>query len=165
MAASPSDLRAAFVRGLLLPVLQSLDGAGLSLATRQWEKGRLSDWECFGLTLCSAMRRIVEAAVMGGDTDDQLNLRSILRVADDAVFAVRWAPEEWWPYVARSRIGRDTLDLVRQVENDGGFGFMNGQDISEGFIEALRAGEALMEAWELEQTVPACVGVAVRASI
>ncbi len=165
MAASPSDLRAAHVRGLLLPVIESLDYAGMSLATRQCENGELTDWECFGVLLCVAMRRIVVAAVEDGGDDGRWNLRSILRVADDAVFAVRWAPDEWWPYVARTRIGRDTLGFVREVEDDVALGTNVGLDIYEGFIEALRAGEGLMEAWELDQMVPACVGEAVRASI
>ncbi len=132
---------------------------------RKCEIGGLSDWECFGLTLCLTMREIVEAAIEGGDTDERWNLRSILRVADDVVFAVRWTPEEWWSYVARTRIGRDTLDLVRHVESDIALGYMTGLDICEGFGEAVRAGEGLMEAWELDQMLPGCVGEAVRVSI
>lgn len=165
MAASPSDLRTAFVRGLLLPVLESLDRANQFIAMRQFENGGLSDWECFGLTMCHAIRGYAEAAIADGDADEQWNLRNMLRLADDAVFAVRWTPEEWWPYVARTRIGRDTLEFVREVENEVALGYMSGAGIDERFIQALRAGETLMEAWELEQTVPARVGVAVRASI
>lgn len=150
---------------LLPPVRNSLDNAALVIACRQSEAGRLTPWESFSLTLCLAMREVVDIAIEDGDADGRRDITAIIRAADDAVFAVRWTPEEWWPYVARTRNGRDTMSLVRHVETEIACGNMTGLAIYEDFGEAVRIGERLMQAWELDQLLLACVGEAVKASV
>lgn len=165
MAASLSERRIAVVREVLRPVLVSIDRAGLTMASRKVERGHLTDWEAFALTLCLAVREVVELAIDDGDADERRDLRGLLRVADDVVFATRWPPGEWWLYLARTRHGRDTLDLVRHVGNEIDLGNMAGPDFLDQYGEVLRAGEQMMEAWELEQDVPGCVGMVVRHSV
>ncbi len=165
MVASPCEVRAAFVRDILAPVRTNLDNAALAMAYRQTAVGWLTPWECFSLTLCLAMREVADVAIKDGDTEEMRNIAAILRVADDAIFAARWTAEEWWPYVARSKNGRDTLSLVRHVETEIALGNMSGLAIYEEFGEAVRIGGGLMEAWELDQMLPGCVGEAVKTTV
>jgi hypothetical protein len=118
VVASHFEARAALVRSILGPVRTNLDNAALVMACRLNELGMLTQWESFSLTLCLAMREVVDIAFEDGDTNDQRDIAAIIRAADDSIFAARWTPEEWWPYVARTQIGRDTMSLVRHIETE-----------------------------------------------
>lgn len=150
---------------VLLPMRQSLINAALALGHRQNVNGMLTQWESFALTLCLSMREVVDIALEGSDEARHRDMAAMIRVADDAIFAMRWPAEDWWPYLARTQYGRDTLSLVRHIESEIALGHMTGLDIYDGFTEAVRAGEGMMEAWELDQTLLPCVGVAVRATV
>lgn len=155
----------ALMRDVLVPVRQSLINAALALAYRQNAHDGLTPWESFALTLCLSMREVVDIALEGSDEERHRDIAAMIRVADDAIFAARWPAEDWWPYLARTQYGRDTLSLVRHVESEIALGHMSGLNIYDGFAEAVRAGEGMMEAWELDQTLPPCVGEAVRATV
>lgn len=157
--------RESVVREMLVPIRESLVNAALVMAYRQNAVGRLTPWEAFALTLCLGMREVVDIAVENGDADGKRDIAAMIRVADDAIFAVRWPAEDWWPYLARTKNGRDTLSLVRHVESEIEQGTMTGLTIFADFAEAVRAGERLMEAWELDQMLSPCVGEAVRATV
>lgn len=150
---------------VLLPVRQRLVNAALELAHRQSANGMLTPWESFALTLCLSIREVVEIALEGSDEARHRDMAAMIRVADDTIFAVRWPAEDWWPYLARTHCGRNTLSLVRHIESEIALGHMTGLDIYDGFTEAVRAGESLMEAWELDQTLLPCVGEVVRSTV
>lgn len=159
------DNREGFVRELLVPVRENLVNAAFVMAYRQNAAGHLTPWESFALTLCLAMREVVDIAMEDGDVDGKRDIVAMIRVADDAIFAVRWPAEDWWPYLARTKNGRDTLSLVRHVESEIAQGTMTGLVIFDDFSEAVLVGERLMENWKLDQMLPPCVGNAMRTSM
>lgn len=79
---------------VLLPVRQSLINAALALAHRQNANGLLTAWELFSLTLCLSVREVVDIALEGSDEARHRDVAAMIRVADDAIFAVRWPAED-----------------------------------------------------------------------
>lgn len=161
---SVSETRIGVLREILTPVREQVDRAALATAYRQSQHG-LTDWEAFGLTLCLAIRESLEYEMEGGDGEGVTHIASMIRVADDVRAAMAWPEREWWAYIAATSEDRDTLDLVRHVHDEIASGELAGLSIHDGFMRAVQVGGCLIEEWELEQTVPGCVGQAVKVSI
>ncbi|MDP1733619.1 MAG: hypothetical protein Q8L44_04560 [Sulfuritalea sp.] len=156
MAASLSDSGTATVRAILGPVREQLVEAALGLASYQNAYGRLSGWQAFALTLCFGMGEVLDTAMETGDIDGRRDLANLVRLADDAMFAARWPADEWWAYVARTQGNRDTLALVRHVEDQIAAGGLGQLAIYGQFSDAVKAGHRLMDQQYLERHTPEC---------